>query len=76
MDEPQIHMRAEPGPRAAGQRQPGFRLLRYFSVASFAAIAIATGLLATLYERQALRNLLHTQEYHHVALLRLVSNVL
>ena len=63
-------------PGAETSRQPGFRLVRYFSIASFAAIAIATGLMATLYEQQALRNLLQTQGYHHVALLRLVSNVL
>ena len=75
MDEPQIQMPVEPGPRAAAQRQTGFRLLRFFSIASLAAIARTQFVLAVLYQRLAVRDFIEAHNIHHVAP-RVVENVL
>ena len=56
--------------------KPAFRLLRYFSLASFFAIAAATVVLATLYERLAERDLIEAQQQHHVTLTRMAANTL
>jgi len=56
--------------------RPAFRLLRYFSLASFFAIATATVVLATLHERLAERDLIEAQEQHHIALTRVAANTL
>ncbi|MBI2294868.1 MAG: GGDEF domain-containing protein [Betaproteobacteria bacterium] len=53
-----------------------FRLLRYFSLASFIAIVLATAALTAIYERQAVRDLVDAQEQHHVVLTRVAANFL
>ncbi|MDH5577383.1 MAG: hypothetical protein OEZ09_02915, partial [Betaproteobacteria bacterium] len=52
-----------------------FKLLKYFSIASFIALLVATAALTALHERLAVRNLLDAQQQHHVALTRLSANV-
>jgi PAS domain S-box-containing protein len=54
----------------------GFPLLRYFSLASFVAIAAVTVALTVAYERLAERDLIEAQEHHHVALTRVAANTL
>ena len=70
---------AQPIVAAAGGA-PGkrsiFPLLRYFSLASFAAIAVVTVTLTLAYERMAERDLLEAQEHHHVTLTRVAANTL
>ncbi len=53
-----------------------FRLLRYFSIASFIAIVVATAALTALHERLAVRDLIDAQEQHHVVLTRVAANIL
>ena len=62
-----------PDPQAATLR-PVFRLLRYFSAASFIIILLATGLLTGLQQRLAVQDLIHAQEKHHVLLTRSFAN--
>jgi diguanylate cyclase (GGDEF)-like protein/PAS domain S-box-containing protein len=52
--------------------QPAFRLLRYFSAASFVVILVATGLLTGLQQRLAVQDLIYAQEEHHGLLTRSV----
>lgn len=56
-----------------GARQPAFRLLRYFSIASFIAIACATALLTELQHRMAVDDLIRSQEHNHVLLTQSVA---
>lgn len=56
--------------------RPAFRLLRYFSLASFIAIAVATATLTYFYEHLAERNLIGAQEQHHVTLTLVAANTL
>ena len=53
-----------------------FRLLRYFSLASLACVALITALLAFFYRQVALNDLLETGERHNVALTRALANSL
>jgi diguanylate cyclase (GGDEF)-like protein/PAS domain S-box-containing protein len=53
---------------------PAFRLLRYFSAASFIVILIATGLLTGLQHRLAVQDLVYAQEEHHGLLTRSVAS--
>jgi diguanylate cyclase (GGDEF)-like protein/PAS domain S-box-containing protein len=53
-----------------------FKLLRYFSIASFVALLVATAALFALLERVAVRDLTNAEEQHHVALTRAVANIL
>jgi len=77
MDESQKQTPAAPGPHAAvPDARPAFRLLRYFSLGSLAAIVVATGVLVVLYQRLAVSDLIEAQETHHVALARVSANVL
>lgn len=59
--------------RARGGKQPAFRLLRYFSIASFIAIAGVTALLTELQHRQAVDDLISSQEHNHVLLTQSVA---
>jgi len=59
----------------AGHWDQVFKLLKYFSIASFIALLVATAALTALHERLAVRNLLDAQQQHHVALTRLSANV-
>lgn len=61
---------------SASTARPAFRLLHYFSLASLAAIVVAAVVLAVLYQRLAVRDLIEAQETHHVALSRVSANVL
>ncbi len=54
--------------------QPAFRLLRYFSAASFVVILVATGLLTGLQQRLAVQDLIYAQEEHHGLLTRSVAS--
>lgn len=54
--------------------RPAFRLLRYFSAASFVIILLATGSLTGLQQRLAVEDLIHAQEKHHVLLTRSIAN--
>lgn len=67
----------EAAPGAAGPPAgPPVRLLRYYAVASFLAVAAATVVLAVLFERLAVRELRELQQQHHVALARAATNAL
>lgn len=48
------------------REQSAFRLLRYFSIASFIVIACATALLTGLQHRLAVEDLIRAQEQNHV----------
>jgi diguanylate cyclase (GGDEF)-like protein/PAS domain S-box-containing protein len=58
---------------ARGLRPP-FRLLRYFSAASFLIMLLATGFLTALQQQLAVKDLIHAQEQHHVLLTRSVAS--
>lgn len=55
-------------------QQPAFRLLRYFSAASFVTMLLATILLTGLQQRLAVEDLIHAQEQHHILLTRSVAS--
>jgi len=57
-------------------RRSVFPLLRYFSLASLAAIVVVTITLALAYERLAERDLIKAQEHHHVTLTRVTAHAL
>lgn len=59
--------------RSRRGKQPAFRLLRYFSIASFIAIACATALLTELQHRLAVDDLIRSQEHNHVLLTQSVA---
>lgn len=53
-----------------------FPLLKYFSLASLAAIAVSSVVLAVVYERLAIRDLIKQEEQHHIVLTGVVANAL
>lgn len=59
--------------RGGGSKPPAFRLLRYFSIASFIAIACATALLTELQHRLAVSDLIRSQEHNHALLTQSVA---
>lgn len=58
---------------AANPIPPTFRLLRYFSVASFLAIILATLVLTALHQTLAVDGLVRAQEHHHAVLTQSVA---
>ena len=61
---------------AAGRPEPGFKLLRYFSVSGLVAIVVATVLLSTLCRALAVKDLREIGERNNVALTQAFANVL
>ena len=61
---------------AGGRLEPGFKLLRYFSVSGLIAIAVAIVLLSTLCRALAVKDLLEIGERNNVALTQALANVL
>ena len=61
------------GGQAASSAPRAFPLLHHFAVVGLIAISVATMALTLLQHRLALRNLLHVQELHHVALARMIG---
>lgn len=59
--------------RAGGGKGQAFRLLRYFSIASFIVIACATAFLTELQHRLAVDDLIRAQEQNHVLLTQSVA---
>jgi hypothetical protein len=59
--------------RAGGGKGQAFRLLRYFSIASFIVIACAMALLTELQHRLAVDDLIRAQEQNHVLLTQSVA---
>ena len=52
-----------------------FKLLRYFSIASFTAIVVAAILLAMFYRHIALRDLVKLEENKNINLTKAFSNI-
>jgi PAS domain S-box-containing protein len=61
---------------AGGRPEPGFKLLRYFSVSGLVAIAVAIALLSTLCRVLAVEDLREIGERNNVALTQALANVL
>ncbi|MBP8307001.1 MAG: response regulator [Burkholderiaceae bacterium] len=53
-----------------------FRLIRYFSIASLAAIVVAAGLLGQVYQRAAVQDLTELSERNNIALSGVLANSL